>query len=456
MPLVSARARWIRAALSGAVGALIFVIPSPPKLVPALTGTELSYHSATQVMPPVSTHVAQSTGLYATACTSAGRCVAGGNYEAARKPMEPMAATWSHGRWSRGARLLLPADAAQQPYSEVNGMACVKAGDCIAVGNYDYGPSNNLQAFIATQSRGAWARAFVPRLPANSAAPASAQLEAVACTRAGFCEAVGTYEDSSGNVQTMALAKPAGHGWLRATEVASPPDAASNPNAFMTGISCPGAGSCVAVGNYSVSATQFAAMGAVESKGTWRRAVEIAAPRNAIPSTFTAISSISCPAGGACLGVGEYAVSATQSRGMSVTESGGRFGRAAEIAAVPGSASPRPSTYLLGVSCSTAGSCLAVGGGRNKAGNSVAMYMIRSGGGWRAFFVSPPSHAGAGSRQSSALYAVSCTRRARCTAVGNYHGDSGTPRAEATTTHGPSHHRPADRDPDGAGPDRIG
>ena len=40
-----------------------------------------------------------------------------------------------------------------------------------------------------------------------------------------------------------------------------------------------GLGTCVAVGNYSVSATQFEAMGAVEVRGTWHRATEIALPR---------------------------------------------------------------------------------------------------------------------------------------------------------------------------------
>ncbi len=65
-----------------------------------------------------------------------------------------------------------------------------------------------------------------------------------------------------------------------------------------------------------MSPSRFAAMGAIESRGTWHRATEIAAPRGAIASTFTAITSISCLATGPCLGVGQYAVSATQSRAM--------------------------------------------------------------------------------------------------------------------------------------------
>jgi hypothetical protein len=256
----------------------------------------------------------------------------------------------------------------------------------------------------------------------------------VTCLRSGFCEAVGSYQDSSGNVQTMALARLVRGGWRPATEVASPAGAAGNPDAFMTGIACTGPGACVAVGNYSVSSSRFAAMGAVESRGTWHRAVQIAAPRNAVPSTFTAMSSISCPATGPCLGVGEYAISATQSWAMSVTESNGRFAAASAITAVPKGTSPRPSTYLLGVSCTSASNCLAVGGARNTAGHSVAMYMTLWRGRWRADFLPPPPRAGTGAHQLSALYSVSCTGKDECTAVGYYHDQTGTLRAEAAST----------------------
>jgi hypothetical protein len=304
----------------------------------------------------------------------------------------------------------------------------------VAVGDYQHGRSNNLQAFIASESRGVWARAFTPRLPANASAPASAQLEAVACLHDGSCTAVGSYQDASGNAQTMTLAKPRSGPWRQATQIASPPNAASNPDAFMTGIACSAPGTCAAVGNYSVSASRFEAMGAVESRGAWHRATEITLPRGAIASTFTAITSISCLAAGPCLGVGQYAVSATQSRAMAVTESNGRFGPAAAITAVPRGASPEASTYLLGVSCRPSGVCFAVGGGRNKADHSVALYMVRNRARWQAAFLRPPPGATSGSRQLSALYSVSCTGRAHCSAVGYYRDQSGAPHAEAAST----------------------
>jgi hypothetical protein len=428
MGVLSVLAYKVRAAASGAVVAFMFIIPAAPATMGTLGDVGLDHHEATTVRPPASTRMVAGAGLSSVACTAKGACTAGGNYQAAGRQIEPMVATQSRGRWSPGTPLVLPAGAAAQPYAQVNGIACRSAGNCVAVGDYQYGRARNLQAFIVTEFHGRWARAFTPRLPANASSPLSAELEAVACTGDGSCSAIGSYQDSSGNAQTMVLAKPPAGPWRQATEIASPPNAAANPDAFMTGISCSAPGTCVAVGNYSVSPTQFEAMGAVEVRGAWHRATEIAAPRGAIAGTFTAITSVSCLAAGPC------AVSATQSRAMVVTESKGRFGRAVPITAVPPGASAYPSSYLLGVSCRPSGICLAVGGGRNRAGHSVAMYLVRSGGRWRAAFLTPPDRATAGQRQLSALSAVSCTGKAHCSAVGYYHDQWGASHAEAAST----------------------
>jgi hypothetical protein len=62
------------------------------------------------------------------------------------------------------------------------------------------------------------------------------------------------------------------------------------------------------------------------------------------------------------------------------------------------------------------------------------MYLVRSDGRWQAGFLAAPDGATAGPRQLSALQAVSCTGRARCSAVGYYHDRLGTARAEAAST----------------------
>src|SRR5262249_57254811 len=123
------------------------------------------------------------------------------------------------------------------------------------------------------------------------------------------------------------------------------------------------------------------------------RAAQTALPHGAIPSTFTAMHLVSCPRPSQCLGVGEYAVSATQSRAMTVTESKGRFGPGVAITAVPRGAGLRSSTYLLDVSCRPSGTCLAVGGGRDSSRHSVAMYMTGAARHWRAAVLGPPGRA---------------------------------------------------------------
>src|SRR5690242_5962374 len=111
MPLLSEIAGNVRVVVSSTVGALIFIIPVAPGL-PAGPGAGL--HQALPVRPPASTHIAPSTELFTTACVAPGSCTAGGNFGGAGRPLEPMVATQSHGRWSRGTPLLLPANAAAQ------------------------------------------------------------------------------------------------------------------------------------------------------------------------------------------------------------------------------------------------------------------------------------------------------------------------------------------------------
>src|SRR5260370_6333877 len=137
MPVLSVLAYKVRAAISGAVGALMFIIPAPGP-AGALGGAGADHHQATAVRPPASTRVVRSAGLFSVACTASGTCLAGGNYQAAGRPIEPMVAAQSHGRWSRGTLLVLPTGAASQPYAQVNGRACRSEVNCVAVRDYDY------------------------------------------------------------------------------------------------------------------------------------------------------------------------------------------------------------------------------------------------------------------------------------------------------------------------------
>lgn len=445
-------------AAAATASVLAFLIPAVPPASAAATGlpamtplptrsaTKAPAHSATamasrlvsirasQVGPPADSHRPQATGLYAVSCTAPGSCAAGGNYEDTSGSVQPMVAARAGGRWRHGSRLILPGNAARQPYAQVNDVACVKRGFCAAVGTYTYN-TGRVGAFIAMQSRGHWARAVIPRLPPDAATPATARLMAVACRPDGFCEAVGSYLDTAGRAASMALATPPGGAWGRATQIAAPPvSRAAGTDAVMTAIACTAPGSCVAVGHYALGPGASRGMGAVQIHGRWRRAAGIPAPPGAIPGNFTAFTSVSCTRHGSCLAVGAYALAATRDRAMSVTESHGTFGTATTVTAVPAGSATLPSTALSGVSCPPVGPCLAVGVARNATGRYVAMYATVSRGRWRAALLPGPADAGTGRSQQSSLFSVSCPRARRCTAVGYYTDAVGGYNAAADTT----------------------
>jgi hypothetical protein len=388
---------------------------------------------AVQVSPPADSHQPQGTGLYTVICTGRGECLAGGNYEDSSGTVQPMVASQVQGTWVASTRLTLPANAARQPYAQVNGIACRAAGDCVAVGNYTYGHSYD-GAFIAVQANGGWGEAFTPALPADAASPRRARLDAVTCRPDGFCEAVGSYLDSADQIQLMAVAKPAGGPWGRATKITAPAGAAASPDAVLTSVSCIGPGSCVAVGHYNDGPTATRGLGAVETAGRWSRAAGIPAPRGSVASGFTGLSSVSCRPAGRCLAVGVYAVNSSQDRAMSVTESGGTFGTAVPVTAVPDGAAVNPSTAMSGVSCPPTGPCVAAGVATNAAGHYVATYATRAHGHWQVVFLTGPGNVSTGKDEQSSLFSVSCPTSDYCTSVGYYNDASGGYSAGGAST----------------------
>jgi hypothetical protein len=424
-----------RAVAAAAAAASVFAFVSGAARGPVPSQPVPLAASEVQVTPPADAHVPQGTGLYAISCPRPGACTAGGNYETTGGAVAPMVAAQVRGRWQPGARLLLPANAARQPYAQVNGLSCSKPGTCVAVGNYTYFPQHDVGAFLAVETGGRWARAVLPRLPANAATPQRARLAAVACRPDGFCEAVGSYLDTAGHVQSLALAKAPAGPWGAATEIAAPAGAPAAPDAVMTGLSCTGPGACVAVGHYTVRPGASRGMGAVETGGRWQRAVGVPPPPGAAPSSYTGLTAISCTSHGTCLAVGTFALTSARDRAMSVTVSHGVFGKVTAVTVVPPGASVNPSTALSGVSCPAAGGpCAATGVATSKAGHYIAMEATVLRGRWSAAFLAGPPDVSTGRGQQSSLFSVSCTAPRRCVAVGYYNDASGGYSAGAAST----------------------
>jgi hypothetical protein len=397
--------------------------------VPAASGAPARWH-ATVVPSP-------SGGSYGilggVACASATSCVAGGTYYSASHSTLPMIAAESAGRWKAVATLRLPANALSGVDQSATGapVACPAKTSCVAVGSYR--TAAGLGGFIATGFGHKWATAFSPRWPKGAIKQPVGYLTGVSCAGRGTCVAVGGYTDAAGNGEPMVVAESGGH-WSRAAAIRLPSDAVANPDAHLIAVSCPKAGNCEAVGTYTTKGNQGEALAVAETKGHWARATEIKLPKVKV-EPLAELESVSCVSPGSCVAVGSYITLSGLNAALAVRESGGRWQRAVHLTALPvGAATGNgQSAFLNGVGC-TSSECVAVGQYTDAQGGQLSMAFTQSRGKWaRAVQVSPPPHGARGAAEAVTLFAVTCLRGGSCTAVGDYTTKSKALAAMAAT-----------------------
>jgi hypothetical protein len=327
-----------------------------------------------QTLPALSGYF---TGLSAVSCLSVTFCEAAGSYSNGSGPYYALAAAWNGTAWTLQSAPS-PAGAYQTSF---NGVSCATADVCEAVGSYVQTAQSQPGTALAEGWNGSsWTAQ-------NAATPAAAvpnSLNAVSCTSAGFCEAVGTATDSSG--YTISLAE----GWNGTAWTIQPtPDpaaATSGARADMHGVSCVSATFCEAVGSSSANP---GAAAWVWNGTSWAAQAIVGA---------TYLTSVSCTSAHYCVAVsgnGDANVwDGTSWSAQSATATG--------------------FSLLNSVSCTSAGFCEAVG--YNSSGDDAETW---NGSTWTA----QPTPIPAGG-SSLALNAVSCTKASFCETAGWYFNSS--------------------------------
>lgn len=226
--------------------------------------------------------------------------------------------------------------------------------------------------------------------------------------------------------------------WPAASEVtapanANPHSAPGSPTGLQT-ISCASAGNCVAVGGYAVSGSRLP-MVANETAGGWGEASELTLPGNADTSSQVAgLDGLTCTSAGNCVAAGFYWDSNGFNEPMVVTESDGSWGQASELTLPSDAGTSHQSSLLGGVSCWGVGNCLAVGEYENLSYGTVPMAVTETDGVWGQATALPlPGDAKTGSIQYAPLYSVSCTGPGDCVAVGLYSTTAGLAQPIAFT-----------------------
>jgi hypothetical protein len=399
---------------------------------------------------PVLAHTS-GTNVRSLACPAAGACEAVG----IAGEQHVLGLTEAGRQW-RSAGVSVPDDAApidppSGPWPWLGSVSCASAGNCVAVGHYG-AADRSTRALSASESGGAWSAGKEVPLPSDasttfpppdSEAIAGGLLDLASCPSAASCTTVGSYTRKDKNGGTggtypwefdetggswasggLGLQLPAG----AATTVDYRGGGAS-PFLGFSGLSCPSAGNCTAIGGYVDDHSNFQGAIFEERDGQWSNGIEAPAPRNATPNNdpmqlLNPLVAVSCAAPDDCAAVGWFVVGHSETQhGLLLTDRSGHW-RATGLVLPRGARAPG-GVFPTSVSCASSGHCVAVGYYAGHGKTHGLIVRERNGRWERAANASVPANAAAASKSHTFLNSVSCPSARFCLAGGSYSDRSG-------------------------------
>jgi hypothetical protein len=313
--------------------------------------------------------------------------------------------------------VVAPPDAAARPSASLAGVASWSGSACVAVGGY-VSTSTRGEPMVAAGTVSRWRRATTIAVPADRAAAHSVgSLAAVACPAARTCVAVGSYESAAPAVLPV-VATDVGGTWGPATPIVLPVDAGPDQLARLTSVACPAVGACVAVGTYVDTRGVTRLLAATETAGTWGAATPLALPPGAgdVPRTpgTVGLAGVACTAIGSCVAVGDFLDAAGSFAPLRIVESSGAWGAATRVPVASGDGAPGPAV-LRSVACGGPGWCVAVGWSNGVVG-WTPIVSTEAAGRWGAAV--PIGYPPGFGHAVGGFTAVACTAPSSCTAVG--------------------------------------
>jgi hypothetical protein len=346
------------------------------------------------VVPSPNAPGAPDDQLSAVSCTRATACMAVGyasrDIVVDNVPVRsPIARAWNGRRWAV-RRVPAPPGAVA---SILSGVSCASARACTAVGQSTDSSGGSVPLAEAWNGT-TWAVRAVP-VPAGG----NGVLTSVSCASARACMAVGY----TGNFQLPLAARWNGATWT-VRILPFPPSAVQNP---LTGVSCTSATACTAIGQAETDTTT--PLAERWDGATWTiQHVPVPAARKVV------LTAVSCTSATACTAVGR------------ISRANGRIGLRAEHwngtrwAVLPGTRLPFGSGDVNALSCTSARACTAVVNRLRSFHGSfngrVAALVER----WNGREWTVQRTPGAARKRGRNLLGVSCTSARRCMAVGYF------------------------------------
>ncbi len=192
------------------------------------------------------------------------------------------------------------------------------------------------------------------------------------------------------------------------------PAPSSSINNWLSSISCPAAGDCVSVGDYTDVNGHLQPLIETERNGSWSAtALDVSTLPDGGAHPFVNLVSVTCTSVGNCVAAGYYDTVISTASGLVATETNGSW----TLSELPFPANPKQEPYFAPIACWSAGNCVDAGAywsGSLSTGGWHAFTLTEINGAW-SFQNSPPPGDGA---IQDALGSVSCDQSGHCSAVG--------------------------------------
>jgi hypothetical protein len=133
--------------------------------------------------------------LSGVSCVSAATCTAVGSYFAPGAIGKPLAESWNGTRWT-----ITPIPTPKPDDFDLNGVSCLSANRCAAVGSYLPDPASQLRTLIESWNGTRWSKVASP-----SPTPKAYVLFGVSCPSARTCTAAGIVTPASGELSRTVI-----------------------------------------------------------------------------------------------------------------------------------------------------------------------------------------------------------------------------------------------------------
>jgi len=357
--------------------------------------------------------------LNSTTCTSASECWAVGDYYTGIA-VQLLVELWNGTSWS-----IVPApdkvNSFGLTFDYLQGVTCTSASDCWAVGYYDAsGPNQDFdyQTLIEHWDGNSWTIVDSP----NVNTIRNNFLEAVTCTSASDCWAVGQYH-SGNNITGDKIYQTLIEHWNGAAwSIVSSPNIDPTLFHYLNSVTCVSGSDCWAVGEYFTSSTDAGAFGKYQTLiehwdgSSWT----IVTSENTSTSEYNYLYSVTCTSSANCWSAGTHRADGGSYQTL-IERWNGTAWQIVSSPNGPSNQSPPQGNQLFSVTCASSSDCWAVGGDPQEDGLNT---LVEHWDGVSWSFVPSPSVSSSG----NSLASITCASESDCWAIGNYVPSNGVAR----------------------------